>query len=140
MARTTRKNNLLVYGVSVVAALIAAGFGASWYFLDPAKPAYEKPDISYLLFGPINIQMQGIGTRTSIAVQTRTKHSAWIVQNKSTLDGAFQKVLTDIEPDTVLTDTGLKNLQGSLKEAGNTVLATKDIDAVVVTDLLIVRD
>lgn len=138
MKKSGSQDNVVAYIAAGVVIICGLALGVAWSYRNAAEK--NPADVAYATFGPFRIQAQGFAFRTSVAIQTRTEHVKWAEQNKANLDNLFQKVLTETDPSTVLTRAGLESTQNTLKDAINTSMKTDKIQAVLVTDFLMVSN
>ena len=132
------EDSLVAYIAAIVILALAIVVGIGWYYFQSRETI--KTDVAYTKFGPVRVQTQGASFRANIAVQTRTGLSSWTLEEKRILDSVFQKVLSEADPKNVLTQSGMEPLQNALRNAGNAALNTTILQAVFVTDFLIVAN
>ena len=132
------EDSLVAYIAAIVILTLAIAVGIGWYYFQSSERI--KTDVAYTKFGPVRVQAQGSSFRASIAVQTRTGASNWTQEEKKILDNVFQKVLSQTDPKNVLTPSGMEPLQNALRDAGNAALNTTVLQAVFVTDFLVVAN
>lgn len=126
--------------VALIAAgvvLIAAVAGTTMYLNVSVE---RDAGVAYTNFDPVNIKTRGFALRASIAIQTRAGKSDWARKNKSRLDSVFQRTLSEAEPTLLRSSTGIEALQAKLRDDANRALGTDNLEAVYVTDLLLMNE
>jgi flagellar basal body-associated protein FliL len=96
--------------------------------------------VSYATLDPVNVTTRGFTLRATIAIQTRAGKAEWAAKNKAKLQNVFQKTLSAADPASMRSAAGIQALQAQLKDDANRALGTENLEAVYVTDFLVMDD
>lgn len=138
MKRTQSQDNLVAIAAGAIVVLLTIALIANWLYLNSSQAS--RPVVAFATFGPMTIQTRGYSIRTTLAIQIQPKSSEWAAKNHAKLDQVFQKALAETDPAPLRTGEGLRALQVALKDAGNQALNTGNLEAVILTDIMVVQD
>ncbi|RBA23850.1 flagellar basal body-associated FliL family protein [Herminiimonas fonticola] len=125
--------NVIIIGGAL--AIVLVGMLSVWlYFSYGARPVSPS---TYTSFGPVVVRSSEFAIKATIAVQTRNEDATWLASNKKQLDFALQAALANVDLKRLREPEGLTYVQTILRDAGNTALNTRNIEAVLLTDFIV---
>jgi flagellar basal body-associated protein FliL len=135
MAKKAAHDKHLLPIVAMVVAILAAGFGGAWYYIQNKEK--QNREIAYLKVPSVAISRDGHSIRATFAVRTSEADTEWVSKNKMALEHVMKQALLDVDPVAARTPGGIRALQEKVREAGNTILQSRRIQEVLITDLLV---
>lgn len=125
--------NVAVIGAALAFVVIA--ILAVWFYL--SYRALPVSSSSYTSFGPVVVRNSQFSVKTSYAVQTRNDDEEWAKRHQKELNFAVQGALANADPQRLRDPDGVTYLQEMLREAANTALNTRNVEAILLTDLIV---
>lgn len=125
--------NVVVIGAAL--AFVAIAILAAWFYL--SYRALPVAASSYTSFGPVVVRSSQFSVKTSYAVQTRNEDEEWVKKHQKELNFAVQAALANADPQRLRDPDGVTYLQEMLRDAANTALNTRNVEAILLTDLIV---
>jgi flagellar basal body-associated protein FliL len=135
MSKATSQDNFVAYITAAVVVSLVCIFVFTWS--QTRSRSQARPEFSYSLFGPYQIETQNFSISASLAVQTSRGDAGWPNSNRQTLNIIFRKVLADTDLKTIKAPDGLQRLQDALTKGCDTELHTNLVQAVLLTDFVV---
>ncbi len=125
--------NVIVIGGAL--AIVLIGMLSVWlYFSYSNRPV---PPSTYASFGPVVVRSSEFAIKATISVQTRNEDAKWLASHKKELDFALQAALANVDHQRLREPEGITYVQTILRDAANTALNTRNIEAVLLTDFIV---
>ncbi|MDO8306042.1 flagellar basal body-associated FliL family protein [Herminiimonas sp.] len=125
--------NAAIIGATL--ALVVIAILAVWFFL--SYRALPVASSSYTSFGPVVVRSSQFSVKTSYAVQTRNDDEEWVKSHQKELNFAVQAALANADPQRLRDPDSVTYLQEMLRDAANTALNTRNVEAILLTDLIV---
>ena len=125
--------NAAIIGATL--ALVVIAVLAVWFFL--SYRALPVASSSYTSFGPVVVRSSQFSVKTSYAVQTRNEDEEWAKKHQKELNFAVQAALANADPQRLRDPDSVTYLQEMLRDAANTALNTRNVEAILLTDLIV---
>lgn len=135
MSGPSSRDHWIAYAVIGALVTLAAGFAATWLYLQYKERLNLEE--RYLTLPRVAISRDGHSMAATVALKTSAEDAGWVADNKQVLQQMAQRVLMEADPQRVLAPGGLLTLQQTLREAGNLALQTTSVREVLLTDFLL---
>lgn len=135
MPKKPARDNLLLYVIGIVTAVLAVGFTLAWLYLQYADK--QSREIIFLKLPDVAISRDGHSISASFAVRTSAADAKWAAQHKVALEQIMKQSLLAVDPVRVRAPNGLQALQNTVRAASNLTLQTDKVQEVLVTDFLV---
>ena len=132
--KAARERNLLSI-VAIVVAVLGAGFGAAWLYMQHKDK--QSREIAYLGLPSVAISRDGHSIRATFAVRTSAADADWASKNRLALESVIKQALLAVDPAEARAPGGLKALQDKVREVANATLQSDRLQEVLVTDFLV---
>ena len=132
--KAAREKNLLSI-VVIAAAVLAAGFGLTWLYMQHKEK--QSREIAYLRLPPVAISRDGHSMSATFAIRTSVADADWASKNKFALEQVMKKALLEADPVAARVPGGLQAMQEKVREVANATLQSQRIQEVLVTDFLV---
>ncbi len=134
-SKRSARDQLLMYVIGIVLAILAVGFTAAWFYLQHRQRL--DGEIAYLTIPQVAISHGGHSIRASFAVRTSATDAEWAAASKPALEQVMMKGLMDADPQRALAPGGLASLEKTLLAESRAALQTDRLQEVLITDFLV---
>lgn len=138
LAKPRKNEYFATFTMGAILMLLVGGFIAAWLHVNSAPKIVVVT--AYTQLGSMVIATQNHTIRANISIQTSKEHEEWGKKNKIVIDGIVKNYLADESTQKIIAKNNLATLQNTLKNLANTTLDTDKVEAILITDFLLVTN
>lgn len=138
LAKPKKNEYFATLTMGAILVLLAGGFFAAWMHVNAAPKIVVIT--AYTQLGNMVIATQNHTIRANISIQTSKENEEWGKKNKTNIDGIVKNFLADENTQKIVAKNNLATLQDTLKNLANTTLDTNKVEAILITDFLLVTN